>query len=123
MGPATTLALLLSLGAPKMHVTIVKLSASQMKTQIDKTARAQLEPLKGCYDLALQTDPKLEGELSLDFELEPGSESLTHVTFSDSSSLKDETVRACVSARLGSVPWPKPKAKNPVALTLSFAKR
>jgi hypothetical protein len=108
---------------PKMKISLGKLSATEAKAAVSKTAAAQLEPLKGCYDLALKSAPDLKGELAVRFALERGAENPEAVSVDEVSTLKDDTVSQCVMARLRSTKWPKPKARSEVALTLKFETR
>jgi len=119
----SALVLLLLAGAPaepKMKISLVKLSATQQKGAVSKKASAQLEALKGCYDLALKSTPELKGDLTLKFALEKNAASPESVAVDEASTLKDETVSQCVIARLQSTSWPKSKARSDVAITLKF---
>lgn len=120
-----TLALLLLLLAgtpaePKLKISLVKLSATQQKGAVSKKASAQLEALKGCYDLALKSAPGLKGDLTLTFALEKNAQRPESVTVDEASTLQDQTVSQCVIARLQSTSWPKSKARSEVAITLKF---
>lgn len=120
--PVVLLSLLLA-GAPagpKMKLSLVKVTATEQKAAVAKRASAQLEALKGCYDLALKDQPELKGELTVTFALEQRAEHAAAVSVDPASTLKDETVSQCVAARLQSTSWPKAKARSEVALTLKF---
>ncbi len=107
-------------GVDKLKVTLVKLTSSQQKGAVGKVVNGQLQPLKGCYDLALKDSPELKGELELDFTLEGGSPGEMKVA--DSSTVKDDTVSQCMMARLRSATWPKTKSGAAVTVRLKLAR-
>jgi hypothetical protein len=103
-----------------MHVSLSKLTASEQQPAMTKVMKAQLEPLKGCYDLALNDTPTLKGELSLKFTLDAAQPSIVDISMDEHSALTDGTVSSCVMARLRSTTWPAPKKHADVAVTLKF---
>jgi hypothetical protein len=109
--------------SPQMHISVAKLAASEQKPAVGKVMAAQLEALKGCYDLALKDSPQLKGQLSLTFSLEPRQSTPDALTLDEASSLQDGTVSSCVMARLRATEWPKPKKHSQVAVTLDFSVR
>jgi hypothetical protein len=114
-----TLSLLLVLGAaPKAHVSLGKVTASEGKAAVTRELQTHVEPLEGCYDLAAKATPGLNGALSLTFTVEPEA-GLTSITASEDS-LKDETLVPCVMARLRRGSWPVKKKPLTVTATLKF---
>ena len=109
--------------APQMHVSVAKLSASEQKPAVGKVLAAQLEALKGCYDLALKDSPQLKGQLTLTFALEPKQSMPDALTLDEGSSLQDGTVSSCVMARLRATEWPRAKKHSQIAVTLDFSVR
>ncbi|MBK7863751.1 MAG: AgmX/PglI C-terminal domain-containing protein [Archangiaceae bacterium] len=118
-----TLVLCLTLLAspePKMKISIARVEASAAKAAVTRVLKAQLEPLKGCYDLALKEEPELAGTVGVKFDLEKGATAANRPTAVDGG-LTQATLVPCVLARLGSVEWPKASQQNHVELTLKFA--
>jgi len=121
----STLAAALLLAAPpssvdKLKVTLVKLTASEQKPALTKVVNGQLQPLKGCYDLALKDNADLKGELEVMVSLEGGT--VTNVTPSVTSPVNDDTVTQCIMARLRSATWPKTKAAVDVTVRLKLSR-
>ncbi len=114
------LALLLT-AEPKMHISVTRLTATEQKAAVSKVMAEQLEPLKGCYDLALKDAPELKGLLSLRITLEAKQTTAEQILVDEGSTLKDDTVSACVKARLSSTEWPKAGKRSEIAVTLKFA--
>ena len=109
--------------APTMHISVAKLSATEQKPAVAKVMAAQLEPLKGCYDLALADSPQLKGTLAITFSVEARETTPDALSVDEASTLKDATVSSCVLARLRSTAWPKPHKRSQVAVTLDFSVR
>jgi hypothetical protein len=105
---------------PKMKISVAKLSATTSKAAVGKVLKDQLEPLKGCYDLALKETPGLTGDLAVKFEVGTGTGVAEEPT-AVPGGLDQPTLVPCVLARLASTAWPKVKGKNHVELTLHFA--
>lgn len=115
------LALAASPAEPKMKISVVKLAATEQKAAVSRVLQQQLEPLKGCYDLALKDEPGLEGELSLKVVLGGRGSTPEDVTVDEASTLKSSTAASCVKARFLSTEWPAPKKRAEISVTLKFA--
>jgi hypothetical protein len=111
----TALALVLA-ADPKVHVSLVKSTATTNASAVQKELKAQLVPLEGCYDLALKATPSLHGAVTVYFSVEEDV-GVTTINSSEDS-VKDDTLVACVLARLRFGQWPKPK--KPLAVTATF---
>ncbi len=107
-------------GVEKLKVTLVKVTASEQKAAITKVINGQLEPLKGCYDLALKDAPDLKGELELVITLEGGVPGQLKV--SEASPVKDDTAAQCIMARLRSAAWPKTRGSAELTVRLKLAR-
>lgn len=118
-----TFALILALvaGADKPQVALVKVKASSDAAAVQREMREQLEPLEGCFDLALKENPSLHGLLgvSLTVEREAG---VTAISATEDS-LKDETLVSCALARLRFAQWPTPKKTLSISATFKFEQR
>lgn len=104
----------------KLKVTLVSLTASEQQAALHRAVKHELPPLKGCYDLALKSDPDLKGELELTFSFEEGTVAQSSV--SEGSPVKDETAAQCIMARLRTVTWPKLKAGATMTVRLKLAR-
>ena len=117
IGGPMLISLLLVLAAdPKVHVSLVKYTATASASAVQKELKAQLEPLEGCYDLALRANPTLHGSVTVLFSVEE-EVGVTTINASEDS-VKDETLVSCVLARLRFGEWPRPK--KPLAITATF---
>ncbi len=106
-------------GVAHLKVTLVKVTASEQKAAVTKVVNGQLQPLKGCYDLALKDTPELAGELQLNLTLEAGQPGM--ITVDDSSTVKDDTLAQCMMARLRATPWPKTRSGATATVRLKVA--
>jgi len=91
-----------------LKVTLVKVTATDQKAAVTKTVKGQLEPMKGCYDLALKDTPDLKGEIQLELSFEGST--VSKMSVAEASPLKDQTLGSCLLGRLGAAQWPKVKA-------------
>ncbi len=108
-------------GVEHLKVTLVKLTASEQKGALTKVVNGQLEPLKGCYDLALKDTPELKGELELELTFEGAT--LGEAKLSEASPLKDDTLSQCMMARLRTAAtWPKMKSGAKATVRLKLAR-
>ncbi len=104
----------------KLKVTLVSVTASEQQAALTKVVKHELQPLKGCYDLALKSDPELAGELELAFSF--ASSQVAQASISIASPIKDETVGQCAIARLRVAQWPKVKDGATVTVRLKLAR-
>jgi hypothetical protein len=112
--------LLLLAAAPAPHVTLVQVHATESTAAVKKALQAQVDPLEGCANLALKSKPRVQGTLTVTFELEPGSGVTTLAASPDS--LQDDTLVPCALARLRSGPWPDVKKRLTVTATYRFSR-
>ena len=117
---ALKLASLLLAADPQLRISLVKVTARESKSAVARTLKEQLEPMKGCYDLALKDNPALEGDVKAAFDVVAGTESAGEVTALPGG-VEDPTLGSCVRARLTSTTWPKTRKGNHVEVVLHFA--
>jgi hypothetical protein len=119
----TALALVLAAApsAPKLNVALVKSTASANAPAVTRELKAQLEPLEGCYDLAVKDAPALRGQVTVTFSVDPEI-GVTTISASEDS-VKDDTLVSCVLARLRFGEWPKPKKALSVTATFRFEQK
>jgi hypothetical protein len=117
----TLLPLMLTLslgGAPKTHVSLGKVVASEAAAAVTTELKTHLTPLEGCFDLAIKDEPKLAGTVTLTFTVEPEG-GVTSITASDDS-VKNDTLVQCTMARLRAGKWPVKKAPLTVTASLKY---
>jgi hypothetical protein len=120
----SVLALVLTAAFPDLQVVLAKSTASPPAylPAVRKELQAQVEPLKGCYDLALKSDPALRGTVTATFTVEAGV-GIAAISAGEDS-IKDETLVSCVLARLRyGGDWPQPKTRLTVTATFRFDRK
>ena len=92
--------------------SVVKSEAPEVDGDLDPNAvakyvKARMASIKECYERELKRDPKLAGKLTISFTIE--TDGKISETYVESNSMGNKNVANCITGRIRSWRFPKPK--------------
>lgn len=88
------------------------------KSEIDAVVQENLSQIRYCYNLAVRADPKLQGKVITAFTI--GASGRVVSSRIKSSNMGAPNVDSCISARIASWTFPKPRGGGEVGVTYPF---
>lgn len=88
------------------------------KEEIGRVIRRNLPRFKYCYEVALKTNPKLAGKVSVHFKIGPTGEVAEASIRSDT--MRELSVAACLVKVMRSLKFPQPRNGGVVVVTYPF---
>ena len=116
--PATDLMSYLDEQSANRSPIMAQVSGLLSKDVIRSVARANIGDIRDCYNAGLSRDPKLEGQVIVEFVIEEDG-SVSRARASDATNLADDEVTSCVVEAIGGWTFPEP-SKGKVIVTYPF---
>lgn len=104
--------------APRIRQAKAQIQGELDPDIIRRIARAHIHEVRSCYVKGLATRPRIRGRVAIRFSIQPNGRVSTSRVWR--SSLNDERVEKCISARVRRWKFPKPQDGRKVVVTYPF---